>query len=128
MEQERRDGWASWVHPVVGLLGLYLALSTFFIPGLKDNTPSPQAVWNDVAVGGCLMATALWGAARTRSAAPHWFQVGLGGWLLVAPVALAYGYGNLGWNDMMVGVVVAMLGVIAALGKSANITGRITGS
>jgi hypothetical protein len=116
----------SWIHLVNGLLGAWLIVGTLALPGVLGISPPAQAVWNAVIVGGIIVVASLIGAA-TVSPIPHWVQVAAGAWLLVSPLILWYGYGNTGFNDIFVGLVVTMLGLVGAFGKTGVIRRRISG-
>jgi hypothetical protein len=112
----------SWI---IALCGLWESgdIAALFIPGFGRV----QAfVWNHVIVG-ILLVLIGGGAALTSNVRTaktmNWIAVVAGIWLMIAPFilgtpAIAAGL----WNDIIVGVIVLILGVWAAL-ASPRITG-----
>jgi hypothetical protein len=111
------------------LLGIWLA-ATPLLWAYGDTGGGFDARWNDALVG--LALTALGVARLTRPVRlMSTTTVGglLGGWLIIAPLLLGYGFGpdstRATLNDMLVGVIVAGLSVIGYLSaREATPTGR----
>lgn len=74
-----------WQDPVNALLGAWLILSPWALGVQAD----PLAMWNFVAVGVLLLATAV-GAIFVPKAWEEWFEVALGAWLIASPWMLGF--------------------------------------
>lgn len=112
----------NWIIALFGLweFGDIVAL---FTPGFGNI---PAFVWNHIAVGMILMVVGVW-AARTSHVGTaktmDWIAAAAGGWLVIASFVLGDPITAAGlWNDIIVGVIVIVLGVWAAL-KSSQVVG-----
>ena len=101
--------WAGWINFA---LGIWLIISPFALAG------SGAAYGNNI-VFGILIAIAGWWAAHTRATGPSWWNVIMGIWMIIAPFALGFVTGRNVANDVVVGILVIIFGLIAALGNAA---------
>ena len=105
----------SWMIALCGLWE-FGDIAAVFVP---DFGTIPVFVWNHILVGLLLMIAGAW-AALTRQAGTakrlHWTAAAAGAWLVLASFILRFPAVNAGlWNDVIVGAVVVILGVWAAL-------------
>ena len=129
MDTDRNNGrgvpaqWANWVN--LGI-GVWMILAPFLL-GYADLIP---ALWNDIVVG-ALIAAAAFLATRSYSPGASWFNVAFGAWLVVAPFLLNYmTYGffqQAVGNDIIAGLAVVALGLVAGLAKVPATRARATG-
>jgi hypothetical protein len=101
---------------VVAAIGVWEIIAPWV---LGYNTLMP-AVWNAVIVGAVILILAVWSAlsnSPTTVRALDWINAILGGWLIIAPFVLGYSTFTVAalWNPIIVGIVVAVLEVWAAL-------------
>jgi uncharacterized membrane protein len=88
-----------------------------FAPWIWGYSWRSAAVWNNVVTGIVITIGAL-GAATARSARPAWWSIIFGIWLIVSPFLLGYSFiPRAQANDIVVGVIVIVLGIIAALSR-----------
>ena len=100
-----------WQDPVNALLGAWMILSPWAV-GFQGE---PMAMWNFVAVGALLLATAL-GAIFVPQAWEEWVEVALGAWMVVSPWALGFAGITLAMQNAVacgLAVVVMSLWVLA---------------
>jgi len=106
----------SWL---VVLLGAWEFVASFIL-GYSAKT---GALWDAIILGIALVILAGWAALSNLegTAKPlSWINAVLGLWLIIAPFII--GYANLVgalWNDIIVGILVAVLSVWAAITKTA---------
>lgn len=103
---------------IIALLGLweFADIVAIFIP---DFGHIQAFVWNHILVGLILMIVGAWAALTNNvdtAKIMDWIAAAAGLWLIVAPFilgtpAIAAGL----WNDIIVGVIVMILGIWAAL-------------
>lgn len=103
---------------VIALLGLWEFgdIAALFVPGFGHI----QAfVWNHIIVGMILMIVGAWAALTSNVGTARklsWIAAAGGVWLIIAPFILGLPAIAAGlWNDIIVGVIVFLLGVWAAL-------------
>jgi SPW repeat len=105
----------SWVNFILGLW-LIVAPFALFYRGIS------AALWDNVIVGIIIAVLAGWralGKESVRMTVTSWVVALLGLWTLVAPFALRYaGNANAMWNNVIVGIVVAILATYRALDRS----------
>jgi len=106
----------SWV---VVVLGVWEFIAAFVLGYLA----STAALWDAIILGIALVVLAGWAALSNQTAtikSLSWVNTVLGVWLIIAPFILGYSKltGAL-WNDIIVGIVVAVLSVWAANIKTA---------
>ena len=105
----------SWLIALLGLweFGDILAL---FVPSFGEIH---AAVWNHILVGLVLMVAGAWSGLTRKTAtarALRWIAVAAGLWLIASSLVLRAPVIDAGlWNDVIVGVIVVILGVWAAL-------------
>ena len=102
----------SWV---VVLFGLWEVIAPFSL----GYSATSAALWNAIIIGVGLIVLAGWAALVNQEGtikSLNWVNAVLGLWLIIAPFVLTYSAaGAAMWNDIVVGVVVAVLGAWAAL-------------
>lgn len=102
------------------LIGLWLIIAPFALA-----YESSQGYWNDIIVGILIGAFALMRfMGAFRAAWLSWINVLLGIWLIIAPFALGYATARSHWNDVIVGIIVAVLAAWSAFAGSP--AGRVT--
>jgi hypothetical protein len=106
------------VNWIIALLGLWECgdIVAPFIPGFGHV----QAfVWNHIIVGIILVIVGAWAALTSNVGTAKtldWIAAVAGGWLIIASFILGNPATSAGlWNDIIVGVIVLILGVWAAL-------------
>ncbi len=105
----------SWIIALFGLWE-FADIAALFVPGFGHI----QAfMWNHIIVGLILMRVGA-SAALTRNARTakrmDWIAAVAGGWLTIASFILGNPFIALGlWNDIIVGIIVLILGIWAAL-------------
>jgi len=102
--------WANWVNLV---LGIWLIVAGFVL----KTPPKTANFWNDLIVG--IIVAILAYISTTTKRVICWINVVLGIWLIIAaflPSIVGTKTGNL-WNDLIVGIVVLIVAIIAALQK-----------
>lgn len=108
----------SWIIALCGLWEFGDVIAPF-VPGFGKVQPF---VWNHVIVGFILIIAGAGaaliknvGAARTL----NWIAAVAGGWLIIASLILRAPVFSAGlWNDIIVGIIIVILGVWAALSVS----------
>ena len=110
----------------ITILGAWLILSPFLLSRLDGVSLTPVVLWNDIVVGLLIVVTGIW-ATQSLSLAPNWAHMALGGWLVAAPMLLGYHF-NAGWNDMAVGAIVFLSGLVVMAQKSAAVRPRMPGT
>jgi len=105
----------SWIIALCGLWE-FGDLAALFVP---DFGKIPSFIWNHIIVGLILMIVGVW-AARTSNAGTaktmNWIAASVGVWLMISSFILRYPVITAGlWNDIIVGVIVLLLGIWAAL-------------
>ena len=102
----------SWI---VALAGLWEIVAPFIL----GYTATTVALWNAIIIGAVLAVLAVWAALTDNEGnvkALNWVNGILGLWLLVAPFILSYSaVAAAMWNDVIIGIVVTVLAIWAAL-------------
>ncbi len=102
----------SWI---VAVGGVWEVLAPF----LLGYSGTRNALWDAIVVGVLLIILGAWAALASAPAtvkALNWVNVVLGVWLIIAPFVLAYtGVMAAMWNDIIVGIIIAVLAAWAAL-------------
>jgi hypothetical protein len=103
---------------IIALCGLW-ELGDIVLPFIIGFDNVHAFVWNHIIVGMVLVLAGAW-AALTRNAGTakilDWIAAVAGVWLVIAPFILGTTSIAAGlWNDIIVGVIVLILGVWAAL-------------
>ncbi len=102
---------ASWVNFI---LGLWLIVAPFALGYSHIAGAAPE----DVILGILIAAFSLWMAATlVAPAGPSWLVVLFGIWVIIAPFVLGYAHqlGRAIANDVIVGIVVLILGLVRAV-------------
>lgn len=95
------------------IAGIWLALAPFLL-SYSDIT---GAVWNDIMIG-LVVAILAWIRVDRPllNEGVSWINLILGAWLILAPFAIGYSATVAPlWNDMIIGVVVAVLAATSAI-------------
>jgi len=106
---------AKWLNWIIVVAGIWEVLASFIL-GYSATT---SAMWDAIVVGIVLIVLGAWAALANSSSTIKilsWINAVLGLWLIVAPFII--GYSNVVtamWNDIIVGIIVIVLGVWAAL-------------
>lgn len=100
---------------LVALAGLWEVIAVF----LLGYAASAAALWNALIVGIALIVLGVWAALSNQESTDKtidWINAVIGAWLIIAPFTLGY-TSILGpmWNDIIVGIVVVVFEVWAAL-------------
>jgi hypothetical protein len=90
------------------LAGIWLILAPFIL-GYSGNV-----IWNDIVFGAIVLAVALARLAAPALAAISWLNVVIGAWLFASAFWLD-ATATASWNDAILGVIVFVLGITAAL-------------
>ena len=103
----------SWL---VALVGLWEVIAAFVL----RYAASSAALWNAIIIGVALIVLGVWAALSNQEMTDKtldWINVVLGVWLIIAPFVLGYYSAIVAaiWNDIIVGIVVTVLAVWAAL-------------
>ena len=100
---------------VIAIAGLWEVVAPFILTYSKATTP----MWDAIIVGIVLVVLGAWAALANASGTVKilsWVNAVIGLWLIVAPFILSYtSVAAAMWNDIVVGIVVVVLGVWAAL-------------
>lgn len=95
------------------ILGIWLVIASFVL----GYSGIAAAMWNEIIVGVAIIILA-WLRVSDRIRMPwlSWVNVVLGLWLIVAPFVLGYsGTAAAMWNEVIIGIAVAILGAWSAL-------------
>jgi hypothetical protein len=99
--------WKDWTNVV---LGLWLAASPWLIGG-SAHSANVGMVYNCVFTGIGIALFAGWAVASSKEVWQEWTVILLGIWLLIAPGTLAYDIPIVTWNNVIVGLAVAILAI-----------------
>jgi hypothetical protein len=103
---------------IIALFGLWEFgdIAALFVPGFGSI---PIFVWNHIIVGMILMIVGVWAALTSGAGTArkmNWIAAGAGVWLIISSIIFRYPVMGAGlWNDVIVGGIVSILGVWAAL-------------
>lgn len=106
--------WKDWTNVV---LGLWLAVSPWFIGGAAHSA-NVAMVWNCVLTGGGIALFATWAVASPKEQWLEWALILLGVWLLIAPGTLHYEIPVVTWDNVIVGLAVAILAIRGISGRT----------
>ena len=105
----------SWIIALFGLWE-FADIAALFVPGFG---PIQAFMWNHIMVGLILMLVGARAALTSNSRTAKtmdWIAAAAGSWLTIASFILGNPFIALGlWNDIIVGIIVLILGVWAAL-------------
>jgi hypothetical protein len=110
---------------IIALFGLWEFgdIAALFVPGFGNI---PVYVWNHIIIGFLLMIVGVWVARSSNvviARTMNWIAAGAGLWLVISSYILRHPVLDAGfWNDVIVGVIVLILGVWAAL-RSSRVAG-----
>lgn len=114
MVSDRSETPATWTSILVAILGIWLIISPWVVGFAGQDAP----FWNTLICGIAVLLVAL-GAVRSASASLSWLNVALGIWLLVSPWVVGFSdFESATANDVVLGVVVGILALTAALAKA----------
>ncbi len=109
----------SWI---VALFGLWEVIAPF----LLGYSTTGAALWDAIVIGVVLIVLAGWAALVSEEGtikSLNWINAVLGLWLIIAPFVLTYSsVASAMWNDIIVGVIVAILAAWAALSMGSSQT------
>ena len=107
-----------------GASGLNVVLGCWLIasPWIFGYVVSASAFWNSIVVGALVALLALSRFSAPRSGTGlNWLSVLLGLWAIVSPWIYGYwGHEAAKWNSVAVGLAVAVVAMLAALGGRAS--------
>ena len=115
----RRNVPGSWASALTIILGLGLCVLSPILTRATGMSGHYWGFWNNILTG-VLIAILGFMGMRSTSSAPNAAQVALGLWLLIAPMIEGYGHGNIGFDSLFVGGLVAFFGLIAMVMKSST--------
>ncbi len=102
----------SWV---IALGGLWEIISPFVL-GYSNNT---GALWDSIIIGIVLLVLGVWSALTTNPGTARvldWINFILGLWLIISSFVLGFSSIAIAmWDLIIVGIIVAVLGIVAAL-------------
>lgn len=102
----------SWI---AAILGLWQLLSPFIL----GYSGTMVALWNAVIVGIILIVLGVWSALSSSvstTRALDWINFIVGLWLIVSPFILAFSGVSIAlWDAVIVGIIVAVIDLVAAL-------------
>ncbi len=100
---------------VIALAGIWEVIAPFVLSYTKVSS----AMWDAIIIGIVLVILGVWAALANSPGTVKglsWVNAILGLWLIIAPFILSYSStASAMWNDIIVGVIVVILGVWAAL-------------
>lgn len=99
--------WKDWTNVV---LGLWLAASPWLIGGVAHSA-NVGMVYNCVFTGIGIALFSGWAVASSKEVWQEWAVIFLSIWLLIAPGTLAYDILIVTWNNVIVGLAVAILAI-----------------
>jgi hypothetical protein len=119
MQTSNRLSW------VIAIIGVWEIVASFI---LGYSVLSRVAMWNEIIFGVALIIFGAWSAISDSVGTDRtldWINAIIGVWLIVAPFVLGYSALTTAlWNDIIVGAVVLVLGVWAALSVHTPVTER----
>ena len=115
MADSRRSA-ISWASGLNIAAGIWLIISPFVF-GYGDMQ---YLLWNDIVLGILVAVLAVIRISSPFSTpAVGWLNFLLGIWVVISPFALGF-YGDNRWNDVVLGVIVALLAAWSALTAQAS--------
>jgi len=104
-------GGASWMNV---LLGIWVIISPFVVQFAR----LPAAMWNNVIVGIVIAVLALIRTSTPRQVGWSWANVILGIWMIISPFALGVMTTTILWNNIILGIVIALIATANASTKT----------
>jgi hypothetical protein len=89
------------------LLGIWVIVAPFVLASALFSA----AIWNNIATGIAVAIVALLRTSMPRQSAWSWANVILGIWLLISPFVLGFAAPRLLWNDVILGIIIALVGI-----------------
>lgn len=112
---DARDSTIGWASGINLILGIWLFISPWAL-----NYSMRQTLWNDIIVGFVVFVLSwIRLANRSTTGVASWINVVLGIWLIIAPFVFHYADPGQTWNSIIVGIIVAALGIVSG---SAGVT------
>jgi hypothetical protein len=108
------SGGAVWLNI---LLGIWVLISPFVL----TFGPSSAAIWNNVATGGAVIILALIHTSMPRQSGWSWVNLLLGIWLIISPFALAFHNATSLWNNVILGIVIAVVAWSNAMTRARSV-------
>lgn len=97
------------------ILGIWLIVAPFIL-GTNSST---AVLWNDIILGIVVVVMAGTRLSNVQITWPSWVNVIAGLWLIIAPFVLGYStMANARYEDIIVGIVVALVALWSALSVS----------
>jgi hypothetical protein len=108
IERRTSDGGsASWLNIV---LGIWVIISPFALAfGVF-----PRAMWNNVATGAAIVLLAIIRASTPQQPGWSWANTILGIWLIISPFVLAFVMPAALWNNIILGIIIAIVALANA--------------
>ncbi|HVU34923.1 MAG TPA: SPW repeat protein [Opitutaceae bacterium] len=109
MNESEKQQTISWASGINLIAGIWLFISTWAVSSAASSSRS-----NDI-IFGIIVFVLSWIrlANRSRSGAASWLNVLAGIWLIIAPFALHFETAGQTWNSVIVGIIVAILGIVS---------------
>ena len=104
--KETAISWASGINLV---LGIWLFISTWAVNSMLSASRTNNIIF------GIIVFVLSWLrlANRAKSGVASWLNVLCGIWLIIAPFAMHYETAGQTWNSVIIGVIVAILGIVS---------------
>ena len=109
--------WQDWLNAIIGV---WLIIAGF-IPGIVNSRSGN--LWNALISGGLVLIFALWVVGKKPL---EWVNVILGAWLVIAAFIPSIQGSTATWDYVIVGLLIAIFGIWAALAKGKKSTAAVT--
>ena len=96
------------------LLGIWVIVAPFVLASALFSA----AIWNNIATGAAVAILALIRTSMPRQSGWSWGNVILGIWLLISPFVLGFAAPRLLWNNIILGIIIALVGISNAWAAS----------
>lgn len=109
MNNNEKQTTMSWASGINLILGIWLFISAWAVSSSIGGSRT-----NDI-IFGVIVFVLSWIrlANRSRSGVASWLNVLAGIWLIIAPFAVHYQTSGQTWNSVIVGIIVAILGIVS---------------
>jgi hypothetical protein len=116
----RRSYSAAGTPAVVNfILGIWILISPFVL-GYSGNI---SAMWNNVIVGIVIVMISAFRIWARSSPSLSWINFAAGIWLIISPWAVRFIAGpGFAWHQVVLGIVVAIVAAVSAMGTSRSYT------
>lgn len=120
MNENERQGTISWASGINLIAGIWLFISAWAVTSMMGASRSNDLIF------GIIVFVLSWirMANRSRAGVASWLNVLCGIWLIIAPFALGYQGGGQTWNSVVVGIIVAVLGIVSGSAGATHTTGH----